>query len=83
VHLVLGDRLVLLQLLDLACAILTSDLRRSSVSAGIVSRITLPSLFGVSPRFDLSNAFSTSASTFGSQGAIVIVVGSGTDSEAT
>jgi hypothetical protein len=36
----------------------TSSLRRSSVSAGTASRISLPSLLGVIPRSDFRMAFS-------------------------
>ena len=40
------------------CTTFTSSLRRSSVSSGIVSRITLPSFEGVSPTSDSMIDFS-------------------------
>ena len=57
---------------------LTSSLRRSSVSCGIGSRISLPSFDGVRPRSDSWTAFSIALIWLGSNGCTVIIRGSGT-----
>ena len=49
----------------------TMSLRRSSLSSGICSRITLPSLFGVSPTSDSMIAFSIALSELLSYGVTV------------
>src|SRR5881397_2742383 len=53
--------------------VFASCFRRSSVGGGIVSRITFPSLIGVSPRSDAMMAFSIALSWLTSHGWIVIV----------
>jgi hypothetical protein len=50
---------------------LTSSLRRSSVSSGMLSRMTLPSLFGVRPTSDSRMAFSIDLIELLSYGVIV------------
>src|SRR5437016_3050341 len=57
---------------------LTSSLRRSSVSCGIGSLISLPSLDGVRPRSDSWIAFSMPLIELGSNGCTVSMRGSGT-----
>ncbi len=56
---------------------LTRSRRRSSVSAGMGRRMTLPSLLGLSPRSDSMMAFSTAFIDDLSYGVIVIRRGSG------
>ena len=63
-------------------ATLTSSLRRSSVSGGMLMRMMRPSLTGVRPRSDLRMAFSTTEMPPLSQGWMVMVRLSGTATEA-
>ena len=62
--------------------VFTSCFRRSSVGGGIASRITFPSLIGVSPRSDAMMAFSIALSWLTSHGWIVSVRASGTEMDA-
>jgi hypothetical protein len=57
--------------------------RRSSVSAGIGTRITVPAVMGVSPRSDLKMAFSMACTTFFSHGEMTSVRPSSTAMLAT
>ena len=61
--------------------VLASCLRRSSVGVGMVRRSSLPSFMGVMPRSDLLMAFSISFSCPISQGWMVMVRASGTETE--
>jgi len=63
-------------------ATLTSSLRRSSVSGGMLMRMILPSLTGVRPRSDFMMAFSMAEKAPRSQGWMVRLRLSGTEMEA-
>jgi hypothetical protein len=67
-------------LLGILCTSFDSSLRRSSVSGGIGMRMTLPSLAGLRPRFELRMAFSMAPISDGSKGCATIIVGSGIES---
>ena len=60
------------------CAILTSSLRRSSLSSGMRRRSICPSVAGDSPRLELMIAFSTACTSERSQTLTAIRRGSGT-----
>src|SRR5262245_36931239 len=63
--------------------VLASCLRRSSVRLGMMSRTTLPSDDGVMARSDLWMAFSMFPICDASQGWMTMVLGSGTDTDAS
>ena len=54
------------------CTTLARSLRRSSVSAGMLRRITVPAVFGVRPRSEARIAFSTGPTICFSHGVMVI-----------
>ena len=62
---------------------LTSSLRRSSVSTGMLMRIAVPSLLGTSPKSDVSMLRSTSLIDCLSHGCIISTRASGTDMDAS
>ena len=71
------------RLLDALGTCLLRSRRRSSVSCGMISRMTWPSLLGVRPRSDFRMAFSMSPMVLRSQGRIISMRGSGTEMPAS